>query len=563
ESRFADSVVAAAARAPDQADALAELIGPLTSQVDSNLESAAADHWWVEARIDNGWSTLDLLLSGPLADMRPEPLERFKPGSLPESLYHQVTIRVVIEQWDDGATIEQVPLEHTLRAAEAIYHDFELLFAPYHFEPAPAGSTAVAEATSIVDTAQEWLPVLRHGNEVIRQLGFDRHGNLEGNPGRVAVARKAEAATSALQALGSEPEKHSAQLTALWLEYRVDVPGRTTQIVRREIFDLPGPAGRTSTSFPASILNSAAFRERGRSLLGVHRILVTSAALPQVALERAGLELWAKQGPQIAAIARLVSGSDDQEVEHRAYREPFAALDLLTLATARHQLSPHSASIYLARPNILSTHFTVEIGEDLSVSKAFDIVVNDVGVTANGSVPAARIRLEQGVLDTILEAELVDAEQRIGNTADLFALRDGAPDGWQRIEPESSELQLHPTAQSRIANALAAGRIVVAPTRLDENVEPAWWEMDPVTGTTLGIGINGWGAVAEETVRQVSMQGFLQGAKKHGIRVSCKALTAFLKSRQKIVILFGPPSTSLYFPEAVLWLSRLGCSIVV
>jgi hypothetical protein len=102
-----------------------------------------------------------------------------------------VSIRVVIERWESGKVIEEVPLEHVLRTADAAYHDYELQFAPYHFVPAPDGSTAVEEAQSIAESAEEWLPVLRRGSEIIQQQGFDRQGHLERNPGRFVTVRKA------------------------------------------------------------------------------------------------------------------------------------------------------------------------------------------------------------------------------------------------------------------------------------------------------------------------------------------------------------------------------------
>lgn len=304
---------------------------------------------------------VDPLLSGPLAAMRPDPLERHTPGALPDSLFHKVTFRVVIERWNAGETTEEIPLEHTVRAAESVYHDFEVQFLPFQFEPAPDGSTAGSEAEAIAETAEEWLPVLRRGRDTIRQQGFDHHGNLERNPERAAVARSAEQATAALQGLVRSSESDPTHLTALWLEYRLEVPGRGLKVLRREIFDIIGPVRRRSEEIAELELDALAGRERGLSLLGTHRVVVVSADLPPIAFQRAALEYWANHGPQIAGIVRIANGAEDDEVVQRAYAQPLMALDLIGLATARYLLSPNRSSIYLGSPNVLTTHFTVEL----------------------------------------------------------------------------------------------------------------------------------------------------------------------------------------------------------
>lgn len=556
-----DGVITAAGQAPEQAKNLAGLVGTLpdgTSQAGKEL----VDHWWVEAQSANEWVTLDPLLTGPLEDMRPKPLETLSPDSVPESLYQKVTVRVVIEKWNAGEITEAIPLEHSLRAADAVYHDLEFLFVPYHFDPPPEDADAAQQAQAVAETSEEWLPVLRFGKETIREQGFDQDGNLERDPGRIAAARKAEAATSALQALGSKKDESSdTHLSALWLEYQVDVPGREPRIERRELFDLIGPARRRSGSFEGLDVDVSAITERGRSLMGMHRILVTSATPPSVALKKAAWEFWAEHGPQIAALIRLVYNPEDDESAARATRQPLSALDLLGLATARHALSPHRSSIYLASPNILSTHFIAKLGDPYQVRKAFDIVINDVGVVPAKSGSASRIRLEQGVLDTILEAAMLGTGPRSGNTADLFAGHGGVSGNWQRVDQSTQLSALSETARARIENALEAGQIVVAPQQIGPGQEPAWWEIEPATGTTLGIGHNGWGVVAEQTVRGIGTGALTHGARRYAMSTYCVAAVSFLTAGGWIFTGLG--GTVVYTWQAVEFLIARGCSIVI
>lgn len=558
EPLFVDSVMEAAARAASEAAELATLVGPLPVHIDREIEEAAADHWWIEAKLDDGWAVVDPLLSGPLAAMRPDPLERHTPGALPDSLFHKVTFRVVIERWNAGETTEEIPLEHTVRAAESVYHDFEVQFLPFQFEPAPDGSTAGSEAEAIAETAEEWLPVLRRGRDTIRQQGFDHHGNLERNPERAAVARSAEQATAALQGLVRSSESDPTHLTALWLEYRLEVPGRGLKVLRREIFDIIGPVRRRSEEIAELELDALAGRERGLSLLGTHRVVVVSADLPPIAFQRAALEYWANHGPQIAGIVRIANGAEDDEVVQRAYAQPLMALDLIGLATARYLLSPNRSSIYLGSPNVLTTHFTVELDNYYSVRHAFDLVVNDVGVIASDPVSAGRIRLEQGVLDTILEAAMSRPGRPSGNTAELFASRGAVTGEWHRVDVASQGSALSDAAKARIADALNAGRIVVAPGQLGHDVEPAWWEIDLATGTTLGIGSRGWGqTVSDATMRTIGAGGAREGTKKYGFKISCAVLGADLITAGLIRML--PGGVMLLSAEAMRMLIQYGC----
>lgn len=560
EPLFVTDLVDAAAGAPSEAAALAKLIGPLHALDRDDAQEAAANHWWVEAKVGGEWTTVDPLLRGSMEAMRSAPVERLAADSLPESLYHTVTIRVVIERWSAGETFEEVPFEYTLRTADAAYQNLELQFVPFEFEPAVDGSTAVDEATSIADTAKEWLPVLRIGTETIQQQGFNHRGNLVRSLGRVAVARKAEQATSALQNKARNVEQDLAELTALWLEYRVEVPGREQKVLRREVFDLIGPARRHEEAVSGWSPDATAVRERGLSLLGAHRVVVVGVDLPAVALRKSVYEYWAKHGPQIADILRVGNGADDDEVLQSAYAKPLPALDLLGLAAARHVLSPNRASIYIGSPNVLTSHLMVELERPYLVSHAYDIVVNDVGVLASDVDSRVRIRIEQGVLDTILEAAMLESNQPSRNAAVLFSLRGNESGDWRRVVHEDlSEAALSDEATARIAGALNNGRIVVAPGRLQYGFEPAWWEIDSKTGTTLGIGYQGWGnsTPTDLTMRTIVTSAGRKASRKLGFNISCTTVGADLITAGLIRVL--PRGGMLLSPEAMRMLLQYGC----
>ncbi len=559
ESFSSEEAKAAVGRAAEQAAALAQLVQLPDSPWSAGLEPAVADHWWVELKGESGWRSLDPLLTGPLENERPKADQRFDPQELPEELFHQVTVRVVIERWDQGKVREEIPLTHSLKAAAGPAQDFELRFVPFGFAVTPEVPDAKAEVLSVADTTQDWLPLFRIGKTRIFQQGFGRDGRLERNPAKPAVLRQMEKATSALGGLGRAEELPESVLSACWIEYEIEVPGREAQIVRRELVDLIGPARRLDGTFAEFSLDADAIRERGMALQGISRILVTSSHLQPIAFQKASLELWARQGPQLAALARLLHDPEAEEPLQRLLREPLIPLDLLALSMTRGELSRFGSATYLGSPNILTRHYLLDAGGQLEALDAVDIVANEVGVIGSGSIPASRVRLEAGVLDTVLEASLSARDGPSHNTAELFARRGESTGRWMSYPDLPQNHRLPAEVQARMKTADAAGRVVVAPEWVSGDAEPAWWEIDPTDGTTLGIGSKGWGVeLTEKTVQEgVGAEGTRRGATKVGIKVSCAVVMAYLMQMEMLIPV---PGGIIWTPEAYAFAVKRGCA---
>lgn len=559
EAFTSEEARAVVGRAAEQAAALARLVKLPDSPWSAGLESTVADHWWVELKGESGWLNLDPLLSGTLENERPQAAKRFDPEELPAELFHRVTVRVVIERWDQGMVSEEIPLTHSFLAAAGTAQDLELRFVPFGFAVPSEVPDAKAEVLSVADTTQDWLPLFRTGKTRIFQQGFGRDGYLERNPAKPAVVRLAEKANNAMVGLGQEEELPEPVLSACWIEYEIHVPGRKAQIVRRELVDLIGPARRHGGTVSEFALDTQAIRERGLALQGISRILVTNSQLPPIAFEKASLELWGRQGPQLAALARLLHDPEAEEPLQRLLQEPLIPLDLLAFAVTRGELSRFRSATYLGSPNVLTKHFLLDAGGQLEALEAVDVVANEVGVMASGEDPAWRVRLEAGVLDTILEASLSAADGPSHNTAELFSSRGESTGGWMSFPDLPPDYSLPAEVQARMENAVARGRVVVAPEWVKGDVEPAWWEIDPADGTTLGIGSKGWGVeLTERTVQEgVRAEGTRRGATKIGIKVSCAVVMAHLRVQNLLIM---TPSGILWTPAAyVLW-AQSGCS---
>lgn len=515
------------AGAVDQAEALARIVSPAHRFSEPGVEPAVADHWWVEAKGGAGWQTLDPLLSGDLERMRPAAEQRFDPDKLPKGLFHSVTMRLVIERWADGEVAEEIALSHTARAAAAPVQHFELTFLPFGFDPAPEGSNDADSIHAVADTTEDWLPILRSSSVHIRQQGFSRSGRLERAPDKPVQARKLARASDALGRMGAVRPPPGSVLSACWIEYRIDRPGAKSKIVRREVFDLIGPDRRRRGEMADFAVAPEAERRRGLALLSTTKIAVAASDLPPVFFERAVLELWARQGHQIAAFARLLHDPGAEEPLSRLTSQPLAPLDLKALAVLRKSYSRFREAIFIASPNILTTRFLLEVEPVARAIRAVDLVANDVGVVTGSVVPAHRVRLEQGVLDTVLEAAEDPQAPPAHNTAVLFARRGEAGGAWSIVRASPGPGSLPAEASARMAAAVAAGRIVVAPASVGEGLEPAWWEIDPHDGTTLGVGLRGWGSSTEDLGTRRGVGGKLpEATNRTGIRIACNVVKA-------------------------------------
>ena len=78
--------------------------------------------------------------------------------------------------------------------------------------------------------------------------------------------------------LGSTGQDKNRQLSSVWIEYEIHVPGEKAGTIRRTVFDLIGPAAR-ATSSPRLELNESKRLERSLALTMKTEILPISNAL--------------------------------------------------------------------------------------------------------------------------------------------------------------------------------------------------------------------------------------------------------------------------------------------
>ena len=369
----------------------------------SNLRhalTALADHWWVETQEAGGaWRAFDVLASAPSKPLASAD-RTIDLASIPADLYHQVTIRVVIERWAGGVTSEKTALEQTFQPAQTIGVPITLSITagtPLKALPAPGQTVATTFRTYAIGQ-HEWTPSLDLGKQHVVQNAITDSGDVTVPSNDTDVLAVAKGVTHGLagaidDVFGSGPPPAATPapgsasiLSAAWIEYRIAAPGEAVQTVRRQIFDLPGPAARAAKSTTWR-MDDAGTLTRSLSLMMTTDILPVNCAIaPQFVQHLSRQTLLAN-----ASVARDIVGgkiADDLAGAQAASgRTVKIGTSLYDLAMRRLNASPVAPLIYVDRPDILTRHFFVAAhGSAFTPTGATDVVANGVGVESDGTI---------------------------------------------------------------------------------------------------------------------------------------------------------------------------------
>jgi hypothetical protein len=484
--------------AQDTAAALADLVGAPPAAEDDAALAALGDHWWVQAQVDGAWMDLDPLLGADGA--RPQAEATIAPDALPDDQAHRVTLRVQLEDWEPDGLATWLPLEHTWELGDGSpFPSAELSF-EYAFDEEPAAPLESIE--DIAAQADFWRPLLWTDGERIRGEWFSTSG-LDDDPTRNIISDQAEDAFGALSDLGAEEVAPTlSELSGVWLDYEVTRPGAEPISVRRELYDLLGADRPNAADLGHPMVSEEERLTRNQALLGVTDILVQGATLHPDELLRAWLQSYVDNRSALIALTSVAAGREDDRILPSFEARQPAPIELLSMAMARSNWQPTPGGTFIGAPNVWSEHLVYEPGEDgLETVEAVDIVVNEVSATPRAVDPWAA-RLEQGVLDTMVEHVLATTPG--DNTWARFS---ADPGGWT-VARSAEDLDALGAALSDVelgrirAQLDDGGVVVIGPT--DGAAPATWWHVDAASGTTLGLGQNGWGANLPEN-RSVSI----------------------------------------------------------
>ena len=513
----------------DQADAIAGLLrtpATVSKEISDRPSESLRDHWWVQ--IQQGAEWLDLDPATPNArpgEATVAATEFVAPADLPGEVFHEVTIRIIVEQWREHAVKESTVLERRLRPYELLGRNISLRHVPADWPKAldfdNADARTKVEQALMAQT--EWVPVLQIGTETMKQHSFTDAGRVNDTPHLGPQSKTLQSpAGGPLDAFGGggdatdEPE---GDLSAEWIEYEIRTPGQPTRSIRRDVFDLIGPAARSAPQVRKPDLAGPVKLDRALALLGETEILlVTSDLSPEFAIHLAATQLLDQREP-LRELTQAGGNKSRNRLMELAGKLRSTQSELYSFVLIRHLLSPVGNDVYVDRPNIISYHKgirTSDKGEGVLI-KDFDIVANDVGIRSAGDTNGFRTRLVQGVVDTAAEALVVGSCQAcgpVGNVSGLWTsthqqtpwvlLRSLDDPAWERV-------RLSDDSRRRVQHDVSGGyTVLVAPgsTTAGGRERVGWWRIDPATGGTLGIMASGQGQATLEHALAVGANSF-------------------------------------------------------
>jgi hypothetical protein len=490
-------------------------------RADSMAIDAVRDHWWIERKEHDRWIAMDVLLPDARAGIVPAVAsatiewkagERFP--SIPESSWHSVQLQVVVERYEAGAIGEFTVLEALVRPAEQLERAMTLGHMPLPWPSDLADATDPRMIREAAVAVREWVPYIRVGDDFIVQSGFSIEGELKSDQldsadlGRVGGA---EAVSGMDMALGGFAADETAPaVTAEWLDFEIRVPGSPPERLRRQVFDLLGPARRASKATDFDGTNDLRKLERFEALFSQTDILLQPCGFTdEFVADLVSARIVSNQ----AAIREISQESNPARVgqlaseirERMTYWGPLPSFVLW-----RSVLAGPSTDAILVRPNVLTHRVSQAIvGTDQPRFKfLIDIASNGTATRPGADRSSFEIRVRQGVADTV--AEMLALGSEIGmaeNTASVFARLAAEGSRALLIRPRDraavDALPWPGDEAARVAADVETGYITLVPRKavlLEDQQRVGWWRVDPVSGETIGVMDNGFHAAGTEDV---------------------------------------------------------------
>jgi len=500
------------------------------------------DHWWVRVETDSGTADLDPSLPDSVPGKAlAAAAETVEPRRIDEALFHKVVFRVVMEKWEAGRLQEQEVLRHEFVPSGVAGRRMVLSHAPADWPDMPdmlRRKDASRRLHDAILKQKGWTPVLKVGDDEEKGSGFDAAGQL------LAEGARKKGGGGPLGGLGgglmggvaggseTQAADKKSVLTAEWVEYEILSPGRPARKVRRELFDLVGPAVRAGSSAPQPQVDDAARLTRSLALLGRTEIL------PLYCRWSEDYARYLADGHLLAEQEALLSFYDVATLKKpEEVLEKLSQLDRLPAALYQIARAGRVPGGYLASPNILSVHsiFWEDAKGVLQRGAAIDIVDNAGAVHPALAEEAFRTRLAQGVRGSVWESVLSGPAAGEDPLARFYREAAKAGGGWLAAAPGDAgalaKVELPPDLVARLREAMKDGDVVVFPKRavvLDGLPVVRWWKVDPASGDALVFDERGWGQAMTSYVQKVERIMQLKGWVELGADILKCALTGVI-----------------------------------
>lgn len=526
------------------------------------------DYWWVQYKDKNQWIDADALVTtnknGQNAFMH-QADEYRQLDNLPKEQLHQVSLSIIAEQWKNGQTSEATALQYSFNPREWNAKPITLTWYPVNESLKSAGDNQ-GDQDSLRNMAlneTEWMPVLQLDEETVHQSSIYTDGKVNKHPNLTITSQKFSSAIAALNATTQNTQADSV-LSAIWIQYTIQAPGRPEQIIRRQIFDFLGEHARSGNTIDSLPTSESIILERGLALLGYSTILPTVAWLHPSYVQQLLIKNFLDNlEPALAVLASLNKEfiAPDDPIMKKLERLDVLPAELYAYNLLRNSGNPDNRHVFMDRPNIVVAHtFAQERSGSIVFARSIDIVTNDVSVVPGDSLDAWKMQLRQGVLDTI--SEVIAGSQGsvafwtgfagAGNAASLLYESKKLGINWMSISETqtlaNSDIDHDLDTIARMRLALSEGLTVVAPRNAFEGGTErvsSWWEIDPATGRTLGRGPNGWGQDSVEFL-VLAIKALMNYAWAKSVRTTI--FCGFLAATVFLVLSTGFASFQINFP---------------
>ena len=504
------------ARALELETALASAGVVLGEGATERLRDEARSYAWVQTRLSAASPWDDHHPTGVSLARTPE-VERVLEGVVPDDLLHRVRIEAWIERKEVDRLITESVMEPWERPAALVSgRAIDYANAPNGFELGPIGTF---DMDAVLASTNFFVPYL-NGAIAPGGLFFDLDGRalapmIAGDQAAAlvqTVGRAAESAAGALRGIGiggDAPQEDPDDLIALvghGLDITLIAPGGEETTYRRWVIDRLGAENRAA----GDVAVDDAGIDTARALMRQQRLMVATGALPQgYLLDLALAEIEARRELFAFTVRQAFDGDPDavlgaDEVGIATAADQvllFDAFDRPLSAAASHAL----ATGFRAAPSVVN--LTRYLAADDTLVYSVDIVANDRRVLSGAGGPAldAAAALRRGVWETVAEREALRDEDAARQVAAAEAagpftvLRPGAA-------IDAAALGLDAEAVRTLAADLERGTLVLLGT--DAAERGAWWRVDPVTGTTLGVTADGRGQTMTEYTIKLYDAGF-------------------------------------------------------
>lgn len=329
-----------------------------------------------------------------------------------------------------------------------------------------------------------WMPAIRIGeSSYVYENAFQLDGTIIGTDRLMARGTATGSALdnvsqSLLGFVSPEPKTRGQQAFNLWLELSLITPSGGQERFRRLLAEFDPARQDHHSAEPHHIV---------AQLLGL-RVISASSLTPRPDIEEA--HTFADLVSDLEFL-ETISGDDSKETTSAVH--PLTPI-LNAFWVRRFQITKSRKRLYLAEPNIAMAELLPAQGT--SATLRFDIIKNDVAVRSSDMKEAVRLKVEQGIVDTVVET-LMPVDR------DDTTIRNSALAYW-RLSDEAAP----PLAVERLDNktvpmldwssgSTAGATFLEFPTA-DLPKRMSLWYSDTVKATVRGLDLHGRGAVTVE-----------------------------------------------------------------